>query len=114
MAGNEQSQEPTAACGRCGRRMALGFQLRGGDLRCWRHVISHPAVWHRSLVTALIVGTVLTAINQGNLILQHGFTREILIKMALTYCVPFCVSTSGALGAARTHFRRPNPGSTSI
>jgi hypothetical protein len=64
-------------------------------------VVQHPAVWQRSLLTAVLVGTVLTAINQGNLIVRHGFSHEILVKMALTYCVPFCVSTSGALGAAR-------------
>ncbi len=67
------------------------------------HVIQHPAVWHRSLATALIVGTVLAAINQGNLILSHGFTHEILPKMGLTYCVPFSVSAFGALGAAHIH-----------
>jgi hypothetical protein len=97
--------DTTAGCGWCGRPVPPGFQLRGGDLRCWRHVVAHPAVWRRSLLTALIVGTILTAINQGNLILSHGFTREILLKMALTYCVPFCVSTSGALGAARVRER---------
>ncbi len=79
--------------------------LRGGDVRCARHVLTHPSVWKRALLTALIVGTILTAINQGNLIVRHGFTNEIAIKMALTYCVPFCVSTSGALGAAL--IRRP-------
>lgn len=93
-----------ARCGWCRRELHAGFQVRGGDTRCWRHVVMHRAVWRRSVVTALLVGTVLTTINQGNLILQHGFTQEILIKMGLTYCVPFCVSTSGALGAARTHF----------
>jgi hypothetical protein len=91
-------------CGACARPLVSGFQLRGGDIRCWRHVVPHHAVWRRSLTTALIVGTILTAINQGNLILQHGFSGEILLKMGLTYCVPFCVSTSGALGAARAHF----------
>jgi hypothetical protein len=82
-----------------------GYRVRGGDLRCVRHVLAHPAVYRRSLLTALLVGTVLTAINQGNLLLRHGFSQEILLKLALTYCVPFCVSTSGALGAAR--LRRP-------
>jgi hypothetical protein len=66
--------------------------------------VQHPAVWHRSLGTALIVVRIVPTINQGNLILQHGFTHEILLKMALTYCVPFCVSTSGALDAARARF----------
>lgn len=97
----ELVQAETARCGICGRTLRPGFRLRGGVLRCGRHVILHPAVWKRSLITALIVGTILTAINQGNLILSHGISGEIALKMGLTYCVPFCVSTSGALGAAR-------------
>ncbi|HLZ69439.1 MAG TPA: nitrate/nitrite transporter NrtS [Dehalococcoidia bacterium] len=94
-------------CGQCGRVLRPGFRLRGGDLRCGQHVIQHPAVWKRSLATAAIVGTVLTAINQGNFILGHGFSQQILLKMGLTYCVPFCVSTSGALGAARIRPETP-------
>lgn len=52
-----------------------------------------------SLITALIVGTVLTTINQGDRILGGDITTRVVLKMGLTYCVPFCVSTSGALGA---------------
>jgi hypothetical protein len=58
-------------------------------------------VLRRALITALIVGTVLTAINQGDRILAGDVSAIVLLKMALTYCVPFIVSTSGALGAAR-------------
>ena len=66
-------------CGRCGRPVPPGYRLRGGDLRCrWWHALLHPAIYRRSLITALIVGSVLTTINQGNLILSHGFTHEIL------------------------------------
>jgi len=90
-------------CSTFPRTVRPGYRLRGGELSCWRHVALHRTVWRRAVVTALIVGTIVTAINQGNLILSHGFTHEILLKMALTYCVPFFVSTSGALGAARVH-----------
>ena len=102
-------------CGRCGRRLRPGFRLRGGDLRCGRHVIMHRAVWRRSLITAAIVGTILTAINQGNLIASHGYSREIVLKLCLTYCVPFYVSTSGGLGAAHIAVSddRPEGGSPS-
>lgn len=55
----------------------------------------------RALITALIVGTVLTAINQGDRIIAGDISAIVFLKMALTYCVPFLVSTSGALGAAR-------------
>jgi hypothetical protein len=55
----------------------------------------------RSLLTALLVGTLLTAINQGDRIVRGDLSRGAAVKIALTYCVPFAVSTSGALGAAR-------------
>jgi hypothetical protein len=44
---------------------------------------------------------VLTAINQGDRLLTGRLSLEMAIKVPLTYCVPFVVSTSGALGAAR-------------
>jgi hypothetical protein len=58
---------------------------------------------------ALIVGTVLVAINQGDVILA-GLT-PVWWKACLTYCVPFCVATWGAVTAKRTHLRRAAAGS---
>jgi len=55
----------------------------------------------RGLIIALIVGTILTAINQGNLMVQGTFPAALAWKIPLTYLVPFCVATWGALGAAR-------------
>jgi len=51
----------------------------------------------RSFLTALFVGTILTAINQGNTLLQGEFPAALAWKIPLTYCVPFCVATWGAL-----------------
>jgi hypothetical protein len=51
----------------------------------------------RSFLTALVVGTILTAINQGNILLQGEFPAVLAWKIPLTYCVPFCVATWGAL-----------------
>ena len=51
----------------------------------------------RSLLTALVVGTALTAINQGNVILRGDLPASLAWKVPLTYCVPFCVATWGAL-----------------
>jgi hypothetical protein len=51
----------------------------------------------RSLVTALVVGTILTAINQGTVIADGEFPAALYWKVPLTYCVPFCVATWGAL-----------------
>jgi hypothetical protein len=55
----------------------------------------------RSLVTALVVGTLLVAINQGNVIVRGDLPSELIWKAPLTYCVPFCVATWGALVNSR-------------
>ena len=88
-------------CVVCGDALRPGYRLRGGETRRLRHAVCHPAVVRRALVTALIVGTVLTTINQGDRILAGDVTALVLLKTVLTFCVPFVVSTSGALGAAR-------------
>jgi hypothetical protein len=49
----------------------------------------------RSLWVALIVGTILNLINQGDALLAGH--RLDLTKLALTYVVPYLVSTYGAV-----------------
>lgn len=48
----------------------------------------------KAAATALIVGTLLTAINHGDTILAGQLPP--LLKVLLTYCVPYCVTTWGA------------------
>jgi len=80
------------------------YELRsdqGRIVRCLRCALLYWPVLRRSLVIALIVGTILTAINQGNIIAQGHFPLILAWKIPLTYCVPFCVATTGALLNAR-------------
>jgi hypothetical protein len=49
-------------------------------------------------VIALVVGTVLTAINQGDVLLAGTWSSSLLWKIPLTYAMPFIVATLGALG----------------
>jgi len=49
----------------------------------------------RSLVVALIVGTILNLINQGDALL--GGEKVNLAKIILTFAVPYCVATYGAV-----------------
>ena len=49
----------------------------------------------KAFFTACIVGTILTAINHGDMILMGEFPDP--LKVALTYCVPYCVTTWGAI-----------------
>src|SRR5215472_14616808 len=45
-----------------------------------------------SLKMALVVGTLLAAINHGQALLTGHFTPGELLPVCLTYCVPFTVS----------------------
>jgi hypothetical protein len=49
----------------------------------------------RSFFLALVVGTVLNLINQGEILFGEGKLN--LIKILLTYAVPYCVATYGAV-----------------
>ena len=53
----------------------------------------------KALMTALVVGTVLTTINHGDVILRSESINY--YKIMLTYCVPFCVTTWGAIHGKR-------------
>jgi hypothetical protein len=59
------------------------------------------------VATALVVGTVLTAINQGNVLLNGHFPPELWWKIPLTFSVPYMVSTWAALRIS--FIRTPQP-----
>lgn len=69
--------------------------------RCLGCTLRQRSLLRRSALTALVVGSVLTAINQGTLIVAGNFPASLLWKIPLTYLVPFCVSTWGALVNSR-------------
>ncbi len=47
------------------------------------------------MAVAMIVGTVLNLINQGDVLFGGG--RIDFVKMILTFAVPYCVATYGAV-----------------
>ncbi len=55
----------------------------------------------RALATAVVVGTILTLINQGDHLLRGELTTAMLFKIPLTYLVPYTVTVWGALAARR-------------
>lgn len=57
-------------------------------------------VLRQSAMVAIVVGSILNLINQGDAILYGGAINP--FKLALTYIVPFLVSTYGAWSMART------------
>ncbi len=55
----------------------------------------------RTIRIALVVGTLLTLINQLDVILGGDATALIWVKAGLNYCVPFVVSNLGLLAGKR-------------
>ncbi len=61
-------------------------------MRNWLRLAMRADVVGRGLKVTLIVGTILTAINQGDLIADGTITLGTLTKIFLNYLVPYCVS----------------------
>jgi hypothetical protein len=64
-------------------------------------ICRQPDHLRRTLRIALVVGTILTAINQLDVILRGDATAITWIKCGLNYCVPFVVSNLGLLAGKR-------------
>ncbi len=102
------SQSPPASppasappCVRCPRRGRYRGAVDGQPAPlCTRHFVRSRTTHKRATVTALVVGTILTALNQGDLLLAGDTTSAMLWKIPLTYLVPFCVTIWGALTRA--------------
>ena len=58
----------------------------------------------KAILTALLVGTILTSINHGDIILDG--IPPAPWKVMLTYCVPYCVTTWGAVTGKLAQWRR--------
>jgi hypothetical protein len=96
------SEQPSCSdCGATGLRHYYQVDRTGTRLKCLRCVLRHRPRVVTSLKTAVVVGTILVGINQGDLLLRGAVSGVLLAKLALTYCVPYAVSTYGALMASR-------------
>lgn len=73
----------------------------GIEFKCTRHALAHRPLVRTAAITALVVGTILTLINQGNLLLAGHLPAALLWKIPLTYSVPYCVATWSALRISR-------------
>lgn len=93
-------------CARCGQtfgeRVAFQFQMPAGLMhKCLVCALRHPPMLRRSGVIAVVVGTLLTAINQGDVLLAGRWPPALFWKIPLTYAVPLVVATLGALGTGK-------------
>ena len=89
-------------CGVCARPARYAFaEGEGRALRCTRHAILYPRVRDRAVRVALLVGVALFAINQLDVVLRGGLDWVVATKIALTFAVPYSVSTYSALEVNR-------------
>jgi len=66
-----------------------------------RRVVVYPRHLRRTVCIALVVGTILFAINQLDVVLGGNAGIVVWTKIAVTYLVPFAVSNMGILVATR-------------
>ncbi|MGB1882462.1 MAG: nitrate/nitrite transporter NrtS [Gammaproteobacteria bacterium] len=78
----------------------------------WITIALRPDVVRRSRKVALLVGTILVAINYGDRIVFGSVGVPDFIKMIMTYCVPYCVSTYAAVSAIMAAERSSSKGET--
>ncbi len=101
-------------CVRCGAeiRAKRGFGFKSQPdgtsedaapiVKCFTCALRHGPLLRRSIIAALVVGTILTLLNQGDVLVSGSWNNALYWKIPLTYCVPFTVATYGALSNSRT------------
>lgn len=70
-------------------------------MREWLQLAARRDVVTRARRVALPARRILTVINQGDMILSGMLTPAVIARIALTFCVPYCVSTYAAVEAIR-------------
>ena len=66
----------------------------------WYVIARERGIQQRSVLVALVVGTILNLINQGDALFAGG--SVVIWKILLTYCVPYIVATYGAVTARKS------------
>lgn len=84
------------ACERCELLVRNLYGLKDGIL-CFRCSLQNRRLIRRSFLVAVIVGTVLVTINQGNRLIGGEGGTDLYWKIPLTFAVPYIVATVGAL-----------------
>jgi hypothetical protein len=67
----------------------------------WWQLAMHPATVRRALYTSAVVGSILVVINHGNAILEGEMTLPRILRAALTFAVPYAVSTASSVSTRR-------------
>ena len=73
----------------------------------WLQLCLSKSVMKRALLSALVVGIILITINHGDAILRGQVDQDRFLKMLLTICVPYLVSTFSSVSTIRQMQQQP-------
>jgi hypothetical protein len=73
----------------------------GAAMSEWLKIALRKDVVVRAVKLAVIVGTILAAINHGDKLLALALSSTDALKIGVTFFVPYCVSTISSTGAIR-------------
>jgi hypothetical protein len=98
--------------GTASRHTVLAASDRSTSWATWREavdVVRAPHHLRSCVIAALVVGSVLFAINQLDVVVEGRASDVTLVKVVLTFIVPFLVSNYGILMATRRRGGPPQP-----
>ena len=70
-------------------------------MKNWLAIAFEASVVRRALKMMAVVGCILALINHGDALLMGAMTATAWLKVALTFAVPYCVSTISSVQAIR-------------
>jgi hypothetical protein len=86
------------------RGIAMTSQIEIQDTPSFSYLAFGGGTPRKALLTAILVGTILTSINHGDMLVSGDWPP--VWKVLLTYFVPYCVTTWGAITGKRSLLRR--------
>jgi hypothetical protein len=70
-------------------------------MKNWLAIAFEASVVRRAVKMMAVVGCILALINHGDALLMGAMTATAWLKVALTFAVPYCVSTISSVQAIR-------------
>ncbi len=71
-------------------------------MMAWIKLALRRDIFMRGAKTGIVVGSILTLINYGDVLLAGQLSSAMAWKIPLTYLVPYCVATYASVAATKT------------
>lgn len=86
--------------------------MRTGGILSWRQAIARHLRTRVAVVRcahiALVVGTLVTLVNQGGVFLEGDVSPGLPVKIVANFMIPFCVASLGYITALRVERSPPS------